>query len=164
MKVFSVLLVSSLLFLACSGNNQCSDPVLQPAFVNYSRAEIDTIIINKYSQTSGNPTPLNSIMITPTTMADYYTVADTTFVDVLSVDAWINPYFNWQIIVPATQDTFWLKNMVVNRTSQKCKTGFLNFNKVNCICYNSIESMQINNQPTVATLPINGKSNFYLFK
>jgi phenylpyruvate tautomerase PptA (4-oxalocrotonate tautomerase family) len=123
MSKLLVCLVSCSLLLRCN-NFPCSKNHISPAFIGYSRPDIDTLIFKAYTPNDNYQHLADSFMVTDHNASIYTTSNDTTIVYVndSNPNRWISAGFDWKIYVPAKNKTILISDIVSPQTegSKKC--------------------------------------------
>jgi hypothetical protein len=155
---------TSFLFLNSCKTIDCSNQFITPAFVGFSSADLDTIIIRKFQKGTNFQQLLDTSLFTldtamrsnNPTFAPSHTSNDTTTVllNFTSGEAkFILPNNDWQIFLPAKKLTVSISDIVSPQTEYKCFGD-------NCGCGNPITSLVQNGQQVI---PQMGSLQYFSF-
>ena len=133
--VFGCLLI---LISSCNSEYNCSNNTLKLTFIGYSKADVDTLIVKKYAANTNFQELQDSMVITRDTSGIAQS-NDTISFGVNAPNNIIQFGSDWQVSIPSTNKTISISNIVSPQQQGKCSTGY--FDKVACVCYNSIQSL-----------------------
>ena len=132
MLIKSSLLLSLLaVFILCScGKYPCSPSTgLRLAFVSYTEAETDTVILKQYVKGRQFNTVMDSILI-DTTVLRFVSRNDTLFPAVLLSNTLMISQYDYRVYLPAVDRTYNISDIVEEQ--QYLKRGFLSTTKEGC--------------------------------
>ena len=126
MKIFLVLGLVVFFFYGCECF--CSNNTINPAFIGFSKSQIDTVIIKRFTPNQNYANLIDSVIIvalSPDTnccSAFYYSVQGDTTIIFANADtiAPIRAGYDWQIYIPATRSTINISD-IENGTQVNCK-------------------------------------------
>ncbi len=152
-----VLVVCS---LSCTKTYDCFDNSIGPAFVQYSLADIDTIIIKKYQQKNNFQNLLDSGLFTINKNAYYSFFHDTTYISLRDESLNIVQGYDWQIFLPSTNRTILITDIVSENKKGKRGVGLFSLDP-GVPCSNEIFSVKKDNKKVeFTTSPYSGYSLF----
>ena len=143
-NLFLLCMLSSLL-LSCTREYSCTDPEIRLAFVGFSNADIDTIVIRKYAANGNYQAVLDTFTITNPVDAEYMISGDTVTLFPANATKGIYAGFDWQVLIPAANRTVFISNIVSEHRKGKCGTGLFSMDKLGCACTNNVFSASLNN-------------------
>jgi hypothetical protein len=149
MRILLYLLIGSVFLFGCSQEFDCKDRSVLFSFVGFDSTEIDTIIIKKYEQNSNYLNLLDTLRIIRGQNAGGYSSNDTALITLyLSIDSCnIRPGFDWRLYLPSIDRTISISDMITEKKTRICKRGFYSLDQNDCLCYNKILALKIDNAP-----------------
>ena len=141
MKITYLTAVFVILLCAC-GKDPCTPSIgLRLAFVSFTDAEADTVILTQFAKGTQFNQPMDSILI-DTTVMRFFNRNDTLFpASLLSRTLMVSQY-DYRVFVPALNKTYNISDIVEEQ--KELKRGFLSSTKESCI--NPIRSYVLNGQ------------------
>src|SRR5664279_127739 len=133
--VFVCLLI---IISSCNREYNCSNDTLKLTFIGYTKANVDTLIIKKYAANTNFQQLQDSMMFILDT-AGISQSNDTISFGGNKPNNVIQFGSDWQVMVPSTNKTVAISNIVSPQQQGKCSAGY--FDKIACVCYNSIQSL-----------------------
>jgi phenylpyruvate tautomerase PptA (4-oxalocrotonate tautomerase family) len=117
-KVFIIFLVSIVFFPGCNQHHPCVKNHINPAFIGFSTADIDTLVLRAYQPNDNYQHLVDTILVINLNATIYTTKNDTTvvYVNDSNPDHWVSPGFDWQIYIPAKNRTISISNIVSTQT------------------------------------------------
>lgn len=125
----------------CTKEFDCSDVPIQPAFIDFQLAEIDTLIIRKFKPNDNFQILVDTAIVTYNDL--YRTSNDTTKIIHYQLDEGIKAGFDWQLFIPALNKTVFVSNIMGNKKSGSC--GYRAVGSA-CMCNNDLFSAKQDNQ------------------
>lgn len=129
-KKIILLLILSACLMGCP-EHTCQPNYINPAFIGFAPADIDTVILRSYKRGDTFQHLVDTIVITNQYSKIYTMSHDTTFVDINSSDPshFINPDFDWQIYIPAKRRTVSISNIMTDATQGRrgCSNPIISF-------------------------------------
>jgi hypothetical protein len=119
MSKANIILLGSFIFSSgCNQRHPCINNYINPVFVGFSLADVDTIVLRAYRPNDNYLHLVDTTLIRNLYATIYTTTGDTTVVYVNSSnpDHWINPGFDWQIYIPAKNRTIAISNITSTQT------------------------------------------------
>ncbi|MEO6849495.1 MAG: hypothetical protein ABI166_02660, partial [Mucilaginibacter sp.] len=110
-------LIFSVFLMGCP-EHFCRNNSINAAFIGFSPADIDTIILRAYTRNDNFHHLVDTTVVINRNATIYTTSHDTTVVYVNSgnAHAQVTPAFDWQIYIPAKHRTISLSNIVSETT------------------------------------------------
>ena len=140
----SVLLLLHLV-ASCTEEYDCIDTQIQPAFINYSPLDIDTLILRRFKENDNYRTLIDTFVVRYGSNSYYETFNDTTSVLVSDGKNGIKSGFDWQLFVPVKRKSVLISDIVSERKTGKRGYGIFSLG-VGTDCVNNIYSAKINNK------------------
>jgi len=132
MTRLTLLLAALSVFLMGCPEHACLPNSINPAFIGFSAADIDTIVLRAYKRDDNFQHLVDTVVIINRNAIIYTTSHDTTIVDANSSDPnhFINPNFDWQIYIPAKHRAVSVLNIMSDATKgpgRSCLNPILSF-------------------------------------
>ena len=137
MNKIAIILIVTFALLSCGKTVKCSDTPVEIAFISFPLHSIDTLVIKKFVQNSNFQNLIDTINLIN---ANTVVVADTVYINRINSINILQRGFDWQIVVPASNRTFSISNIVYQEEIRNCGTF------ESCICFNKIISVKVNGQ------------------
>lgn len=141
-----LFLLGAFLFAGCTREYDCADSTIQTAFIGFSSADIDTLVLRKFKANDNYQHIIDSFLITYGYSGHYQTSGDTTTVFVADGKNGIKQDYDWQIFIPAMNKTVFVSEIVGENRTGKCGSGLFSMDKFGCTCTNNIFSAKKDNQ------------------
>ena len=127
-------------FYACGSYNCGEAEGLRISTIGFTAAEIDTIILRKFTKGSGFASKIDTLSVNSSNALFQfpYTTKDTSFMGVLSPDVLLKSKYDYEIYIPAVNKL--VSITAISEPQQKMRKGFLSTTKEYCI--NAIQSFQ----------------------
>src|SRR3569833_1772140 len=129
-KIFIPLFILSIGLMGCP-DHVCKPNYINPVFVGFAPADIDTIVFRAYKRDNSFQHLVDTVVITDHSSAIYTTMYDTTIVNVISSDAnhFIIPNYDWQIYIPAKHKADSISNIMTDATQgpRGCANPIISF-------------------------------------
>ena len=129
-KIIIPLLILSVCLMGCP-EHPCQPNYINPAFIGFGPADIDTIVLRAYKRGDNFQHVTDTFVITNHYSAIYTTSHDTTIVDINPSDPnnIINANFDWQIYIPAKHRTVSISNIMTDATQGRrgCSNPIISF-------------------------------------
>ena len=129
-KTIIPLLILSVSLMGCP-EHTCVNNSINTAFIGFSAADIDTIVLRAYQVNTNFQRLERTVVVINRNPTIYTTLHDTTIVYVNSNDRGdsINPGFDWQIYIPAKQKTVSISNIMTDATQGRrgCSNPIMSF-------------------------------------
>jgi hypothetical protein len=162
MKVLSLLLFAVIiLFASCNRTVSCTNQYITPAFIGFSIADIDTLIIREFKKGNNFLQPIDTVLITNDPHSASYSTSNDTTIVILNVtpgqSKYILPDHDWQIFIPAKNKTIAISNIISPQTEYSC---------FKCVCTNPINSFIQNGQtiiPQTKRIPNFGSDGYFTY-
>lgn len=125
--------ISLIAVLLLSCKNPCRNNDITPAFIGFSKTDIDTIILTSFKPNDNFREPIEKILVTQLSGSAriYTTINDTTFVFINDSDSKrnISSGLDWQIFIPAKNRTISISNIVSenNEGGKRCTNPIKSF-------------------------------------
>ena len=147
MRVRFVISVSCLtiFFTSCTKEYDCIDLQIQPAFINYLPADIDTFVLRKFKPSDNYQTLIDTFVVNYGYYGLYQTSSDTTSVLVADGKNGIKAGFDWQLYIPATNKTVLISDIISEKKTGKRGHGIFRMDP-GPSCTNAIFTAKVNNQ------------------
>ena len=148
MRVRFIISVSflTIFFTSCTKEYDCSDLQIQPAFINYLPADIDTFVLRKFKPSDNYQTLIDTFVVNYGYYGLYQTSSDTTSVLVTDGKNGIKAGFDWQLYIPATNKTVLISDIISEKKTEKRGYGIFSMDP-GPSCTNAIFTAKVNNQP-----------------
>jgi hypothetical protein len=159
MKFPVCLLVLIVILTSCGNTYQCPKQSLITAFVSYADAEIDTIILRRFTLGSNFTQKVDSTLLTSGNR-QFIRRSDTVELFIPDITNRFNDEFDWQIVNPFDQKTVSISEMVFKIEEQKA--GGL-FSMDPAACFSPILTYKRDNT-TVTPPPNSGNAYLYINK
>ena len=151
-KYFSSIIVAGVLLMSfgmggCSKEYDCDEPQLQAAFIGFTIAEIDTIILKKFKPGNNFQTLIetDTVLFANKYNSLYTFFGDTTSVFVKDPLKCIKAGFDWQVLIPATNKTISISSILDEKKTGKRNWGIFSMDPgPNCL--NRVYSAIVDNQ------------------
>lgn len=142
--VISILLIVS----AAHCKRPCVNGHLNPVFIGFSAADINTFVLRAYKPNDNYLHLVDTILVANYGATIYTTTNDTTIVYVndSNPNHWICPGFDWQIYIPAKNRIVSISNIITTQTEN-----------VGRVCWNPINSLTQDGQSIVPKLVETGE-------
>ena len=138
MRKVIVLVCLLIIISSCNREYNCSNDTLKLTFIGYTKADVDTLVVKKYAANTNFQQLQDSMVITRDTSGIDQS-NDTVSFGVNTPNNIIQFGSDWRVLIPSTNKTIAISNIVSPQQQGKCTTGY--FDKVACVCYNSIQSL-----------------------
>jgi hypothetical protein len=129
-KIIIPLLILSVSLMGCP-EHTCKPDYINPAFIGFTPADIDTIVFRAYKRDDNFQHLIDTVIVIDSYSGIYTRMHDTTIVDVNSSDPnhFINPNFDWQIYIPAKHRTVSISNIMTDATQGRrgCSNPIISF-------------------------------------
>ena len=142
--VIAALLLSTVI-AGCTKEYDCADLQLQPAFVNYLPADINTFTLRKFKANDNYRTLIDTFVVNYGYNALYQTYRDTTSVLITAGYSGIMPGFDWQLFIPAKNKTVLIADIVSEKKTGERGYGIFSLDPAPG-CTNAVFSAKINSQ------------------
>jgi len=148
-----IIIALSLLGLvtgSCSKEYDCDEPQLHPAFIGFTLAEIDTLILEKYKAGDNFQTRIDTHTVV---LADHFNSLYTVYNDTTSVFVkdhlkYIKAGFDWRIYIPAINRTITITAIEGEKRTGKRNSGIFSMDpSPNCL--NDVHTAIVDNQPFI---------------
>jgi hypothetical protein len=133
---------------SCSKEYDCDEPQLHAAFIGFTIAEIDTIILKKFKSDDHFQTLIetDTVLFANKYNSTYTFFGDTTSVFVMDPLKCIKAGFDWQILIPAINKTISVSGILDEKKTGKRGWGIFSMDPgPNCL--NRVYSAMVDNQP-----------------
>lgn len=142
-NILLLILLLTLIFNACNCTKEydCDDYPIQPAFIGFTLAEIDTLVFRRFKEKDNFRTLIDTVIVTKNNQ--YQTSNDTTKIVHYELDKGIKVGFDWQLFIPAINKTVMITDIISNKKEGKC--GFRAVGEA-CSCTNDLFSAKQDNQ------------------
>lgn len=117
------------------------DPPINFAFIAFPLEDIDTLVLKKFSPDNSFQNLLDTISLFNNVNSSLISFGDTTHINGLDPYRNITPGFDWQIYIPARNQTINISEIIKEKRTEKCAAL-----STQCYCYNKIISIKIDNQ------------------
>lgn len=145
-KVTLLFGLLALLLSGCSKEYNCADLQIQPAFIGFTIADIDTFVIKKFKPNDNYQTLIDSFVVRYGYYGSYQTFHDTTTVIVTDGKSGIKAGYDWQLFIPAKNKTVLVIDIISEKKTGKCGSGIFSLDKFGCNCTNRIFTAKQDNQ------------------
>ena len=147
MRVGFVISVSFLtIFCAgCTEEYDCTDLQIQPSFINYLPADIDTFVLRKFKPADNYQTLIDTFVVSNGYYGIYQTSSDTTSVLVTDGKNGIKAGFDWDLHIPATNETVLISDIISEKKTGKRGHGIFSMDP-GPSCTNAIFTAKVDNQ------------------
>ena len=129
-RIILLCLVVSIFLMGCP-EHTCKNYSINPAFIGFAPADIDTIIIRAYTRDDNFHHLVDTTIVINRNSVIYTTSNDTTVVDTNSgnPESEMSPAFDWQIYIPAKHRTVSVSNILSEATSgnRGCSNPIISF-------------------------------------
>jgi hypothetical protein len=138
-KLVFIISLSFILLYSC-GKYSCQRSIgLRLAFVSFTQAETDTIILKRYVKGTNLSQQIDSAMI-DTTLIKYTARGDTLYPSELHVQTLLNSLYDYQVVIPGANKTFTITD--IEEEEKSVRRGLLSSTKD--LCYNPIRAYTLN--------------------
>ncbi len=138
MRKVIVLVCLLIIISSCNREYNCSNDTLKLTFIGYTKADVDTLVVKKYAANT-NFQQLQDSMVIKLDTSGIDQSNDTVNFGGNTPNNIIQFGSDWRVLIPSTNKTIAISNIVSPQQQGKCTTGY--FDKVACVCYNSIQSL-----------------------
>jgi hypothetical protein len=135
---------------SCTTEQPCFNTAIQPSFIGFAPHETDTFILRRYKANSSFNLLIDSFRIYSTYYNTYQFAHDTVNVFVQAgkdsiplFTGQIQVGYDWQVYIPSVNKTISISNIVDEKKTIKCHSGFPVMDKSVCNCQNPILYMKI---------------------
>ena len=135
-------LLVALLFASCTRSYPCDDAQLQPAFVGFKPADIDTLVLRKFRPGTNFQTLIDTFVVRYSS-GYYNTSHDTTTVFVPDYERGIKAGYDWQLVIPAKRRTVRITAITGEKKSEQCT---FSMDPRSCTCANNLFSAEVDAQ------------------
>jgi hypothetical protein len=156
--ITAILLIAAL--ARCTTEYDCADLQIQPAFIGFNLADIDTIVLKKFKAGGNYQIFIDSFIITHGYSGSYRVSNDTTRVSVTDGKNGIKTGFDWQIFIPAKNKTVFISDIVSDKKTGKRGHGIFSMDPAPG-CTNDIFSVKMDNQ--FVNFSNQGMGGYYVF-
>jgi hypothetical protein len=137
----------ALVFSGCGTKEfDCDDMPIQPAFIGFQLADIDTLIFRQYQPNDNFRNLIDTTLVTYDNL--YRTSNDTTKIIHYQLSDGIKPGFDWQLFIPPLNRTVVISNIISDQKTGSCGTMA---SRSACTCLNDLFSAKQDSQ--VITFP-----------
>jgi len=161
-KYFISAFLLTLILSGCTKEYECTDLVIQPAFIGFASSDIDTFILRKYKPNDNYQNLIDTFIVKFGDYSVYRPSNDTltVFVSDASNDGkvGIKAGYDWQIFIPSINKTVFVSDIISEKKTGKKSYGIFSLDKVGN-CTNSIFSAKMDNQ--IINFPYS--AGYYLF-
>jgi hypothetical protein len=148
-KRLTYLLVLAILLSGCIIKHPCVNGPMDMAFIGFSPADIDTIIVRTYKVNDNYAHLIDTLVIRDHATGIYTVGHDTTVVFINDgMHGWLTADYDWQIYIPAKKRTISLSNITTEPIDGRGR-----------VCFNPVTSFKLDGLPTTPHLVEN--SQFY---
>jgi hypothetical protein len=138
-KLALVFGLSFILLYSCSKYSCQRSIGLRLAFVSFTEAETDTVILKRYVKGSNFNQQIDTALI-DTSLVKYASRGDTLFPSELHTQTLLINLYDYQVVVPAANKVFTVTD--IEEEEKKVKRGF--FSSTRDACYNPIRAYTLN--------------------
>lgn len=133
------------LFLgSCTRSYPCDDAQIQPVFVGFKPADIDTLVLRKFAPGTNYRVLIDTFTVRYGVSGYYRSSHDTTTVFVQEPQNGIRAGYDWQLVVPARRRTVRITDIRGEQKTEKC--GF-SMDPRSCTCTNNLFSAKVDTKP-----------------
>jgi hypothetical protein len=154
----AILLIAAL--SRCTTEYDCADPQIQPAFIGFALADIDTFVLKKFKAGNNYQILIDSFRVTTGYYANYRLSNDTATVTVTDGKNGIKAGFDWQLFIPAKNRTLFISEIIGEKKTGKRGHGIFSMDPAPG-CTNDIFSVKIDNQ--VVSYSNQSMAGYHLF-
>lgn len=154
------ILLLNIIFASCTEEYECADLQIQPAFINYLPADIDTFILLKFKASDNYQNLIDTFVVRHGYNGLYKTSSDTTSVLISDEKNGIKAGFDWKLFIPAKNKTILVSDINSEKKSGKRGHGIFSMDPVSG-CTNTIFSAKVNNQSVTFSNP--GTAGYQIF-
>jgi hypothetical protein len=126
-----ILLSLLLLSFLCGCHNPCRKNVINPVFIGFPPAEIDTFILRAYQPNDNYQHLVDTLLVHGLYATIYTTINDSTYVYIndSDPDRMISDGFDWQIYLPGANRTFLVSGIAEEKTegNKRCLNPIIAF-------------------------------------
>ena len=140
-----------ILMVSCTKEYDCTDKQLQPVFIHFQPAEIETFTLRKYTAGENFRNLLDTFVVRVGYNAYYQVRQDTTIVFIPDGSHGIKPGYDWQLFIPSRQRTILVSEIKSERTTGKRGYGLFSMDP-GPTCENRVFSAKVNTQ--LVTFPL----------
>ena len=161
MKYVLVIALPLLVLCSCGRDIDCADANIQPTFIGYSLADVDTMVLRRYKAGDGFNTLIDTFLITMYNRSGTYVIAGLDRIEVSTSGVYgnngealnaIHVGYDWKLYIPATNKTVAITGIVSEHNSTHCWK---------CVCYNRVFSYMAD---TVTYKPQDGSGYRFLIR
>ncbi|HSC36554.1 MAG TPA: hypothetical protein VLD19_01735, partial [Chitinophagaceae bacterium] len=126
MKYVLVLALPIIVFCSCGRDVDCADSIIQPTFIGYSLADVDTMVLRRYKAGDGFNTLIDTFLITTLNGRGTYVIAGRDSIQVYTSGVYgsngeqlnaIHVGYDWKLYIPATNKTVAITGIVSEHNS-----------------------------------------------
>lgn len=144
-KNLAVLIV--LIFLeSCTQEFDCANEQIQPAFINFSLPDLDTLVLRKFQPGNNYQNMIDTFNVIYGYHAQYLISNDTTIIFINDCKNGIKAGYDWQLFIPAKNKTIFISDIVSEKKTGKCGSGIFSMDKFGCGCFNNVFSVKKDSQ------------------
>lgn len=139
-----MLFSAAAVFCACGSYNCGEAEGIRIATVGLTAAEIDTIILRKFTRGSNFSSRIDTLSLNSSNAVFQfpYTTKDTSFLGILNPDVLLKSKYDYEIFIPAVNKL--VRITAISEPQQRMKKGLFNSTKEYCV--NTIQSFQQDGQ------------------
>ncbi len=161
LKIIILFVFLTLMLISCSKEYDCADAQIQPAFIGFTIADIDTFILKKFNPNDNYQNQVDSFVVKYGYNGSYQTFHDTTTIFITDGKNGIKAGYDWQLFIPAKNKTILVTDIVSEKKTGKCGSGIFSMDKFGCYCTNKIFSAKQDNQ--IITFLNSDTTRHYIF-
>ncbi len=143
MRKDTLTLVLLITCFSCSRNIDCTDPPILTSFISFSQNSLDTLVFRKFVKGTNFQTLVDTVYITQQYVRLIEQRGDTSNVILHNPELYPKPGFDWQIFVPEINRTISITDITKSDKTTKCAAMQM---PVNCLCYDEILTLKVDNQ------------------
>jgi hypothetical protein len=162
-KCFISAFLLTLILSGCTKEYDCTDLVIQPAFIGFASSDIDTFVLRKFKPNDNYQNLIDTFIVKFGDYSVYRPSNDTTTVFVSDAGndgkVGIKAGYDWQIFIPSINKTVFVSDIISEKTTGKYSWGIFSLDKFANNCANRIFSAKMGNQ----IINFSDSAGYYLF-
>ena len=145
-KMCPALFAAVLMIAACSKEYDCAEAQIQPAFVGFAPADLDSLLLRKFTRGGNLQNLVEEFVVTGNNRTQYIITNDTTTVFITDGIHGMKAGYDWQVFIPARNRTVRITDVNSEKKKIKCGSGIFSMDKFGCLCTNKVFSLMQDNQ------------------
>jgi len=145
-RIFPAVFIIVLSMGSCTMEFNCTDPQIQPAFINFSLPDLDTLVLRKFQPGNNYQILIDTFSLVYGYNAQYVVSNDTTTVFVIDGTHGIKAGYDWQLFIPTKNRIIFISDILSEKKTGTCGSGIFSMDKFGCTCLNNVFSFKKDNQ------------------